>query len=110
MTQQVLLIMLEKAFHSVHNFEKDEDIVKAFKFILDKAVSVLRVTNAQLSEIENLSPKQLKKEKNKLKLNKKIKKEVDSKIDVLNQNLETKVLVAEYIKEYTIYLHVLREE
>jgi len=87
MKNKVLLITLTKSFKSLDKIKKESDKIIAFKFVLDKATSMLKMVNARIENIANKTDKKLKKEQDKIKLNEKIKLFMDKNINLIEKHL-----------------------
>lgn len=102
MKNQVMFITLNTAFKSIKKIKKEEDKIKSFKFIIEKATSMLKLVNSRISKMESKTEKKLKRERDKIKLNQRIFKELNLE--------ENKIIISKYLKdEYELFLKEFNE-
>jgi hypothetical protein len=108
MKDKVLMTMLDSAFKSVSNFQKDKEIQDAFFYILEKANVLLLIANERVSANLPMTDKKRKKEDGTLKLLLKIEKEAEKKMEIiisLEKNVE---LIKDFKEKISIFKELLK--
>ena len=104
---KVQILALEKAFKSVDNLKEEKRIHESYIYILEKAISMINLTNARLENKDNLTDKKKKKEQGKIKLNKKIYSYVQKNKELLEKNEELKILIKDYTNVFNKMKNIL---
>jgi hypothetical protein len=102
------IVALEKAFKSVDKLKVEEKIHESYIYILEKAISMIKLTNARLENKKNLTDKKKKKEEGKIKLNKKIFSYVEKNKELLERNNELKILIKDYNEVFEKMKNILK--
>lgn len=108
MKDKVLMVMLDSAFKSVSNFEKEKEIQDAFFYILEKANVLLDISNSRIANNLPMTDKKRKKESKMLDLCLKIERESLKKKDVILSGDKSAPLLPIFIERLNIVKELLK--
>lgn len=108
MKDKVLMVMLDSAFKSVSNFEKESEIQDAFFYILDKANVLLLISIARIEMNQPMTDKKKKKEHKMFDLCLKIEKEALKKKDIILKGEKSSPLLSIFIERLDVVKGLLK--
>ena len=93
MKNLIMFRALDSALKSISKVKLEKDKVHGYKFILDRATSMLKLVNYRLENMKSKTDKKLKKEKDKIKLNEKINSHIEKENELVEKFLKEEYLL-----------------